>query len=81
MPRTPRRRGKIAGVSLDDPEAVDSVGTLRDGSAVVLTIEDDRDWADEPAHSPRCGRSSTLTWRSLGPLPPRRAWIERRFGD
>jgi hypothetical protein len=50
MPRTPRRRGKIAGVSLDDPEAVDSVGTLRDGSAVVLTIEDDRDWADEPAH-------------------------------
>lgn len=37
-------------MSLDNPAVVDFLGTLPDGSAVVLTLVDDSDWTDEMRH-------------------------------
>lgn len=37
-------------MGLENPNVVDLAGTLRDSSAVVLTIADAWDWADEHAH-------------------------------
>ncbi len=37
-------------MSLDNPAVVDFLGTRPDGSAVVLNLVDDWDWADELQH-------------------------------
>lgn len=37
-------------MSLENTETVDAVGTESDGSAVVLSIIDSWDWADQQAH-------------------------------
>ena len=37
-------------MSLDNPAVVDFLGTRPDGSAVVLNLVDDWDWADELKH-------------------------------